>query len=148
MFLGGKFRRIIDVETRMADFESSLSKAASVDECWDHIRTGSRGFGFHEVRMSLGGRVFEEASSGSAKPRWQLRIPLSDAQYVNFSRDFDSDMNPLVLSAFVEAVQRGLEKRRTAAPAPEVIRMPAISTGRYYAAAASTVNGDLERVAR
>src|SRR5580692_2937217 len=39
MFLGGKFRRIIDVETRMADFESSLSKSATVDECWDHVRT-------------------------------------------------------------------------------------------------------------
>jgi UDP-GlcNAc:undecaprenyl-phosphate/decaprenyl-phosphate GlcNAc-1-phosphate transferase len=148
MFLGGKFRRIIDVETRMADFESSLSKATSLDECWHHIRTGSQGFGFHEVRMSLGGRVFEEASSGSAKPRWQLRIPLSDSQYVNFSRDFDSDMNPLVLSAFVEAVQRGLEKKKTAAPAAEVIRMPAVTAGRYYSAAASTVNGELERVAR
>lgn len=147
MFLGGKFRRIIDVETRMADFESSLSKSATVDECWDHVRTGSQAFGFHEVRMSLGGRVFEEACSGPAKARWQLRIPLSDSQYVNFSRDFDSDMNPLVLSAFVEAVQRGLEARKTAAPAAEVIRMPAVTTtGRYFTAASS--NGELERVAR
>jgi UDP-GlcNAc:undecaprenyl-phosphate GlcNAc-1-phosphate transferase len=145
MFLGGKFRRIIDVETRMADFQSSLSKAASAEECWDQIRTGSRGFGFHEVRMSLGGRVYEEASSGSSKPRWQLRIPLANAQYVNFSRDFDSDMNPLVLSAFVDAVQRGLEARGPA-PAVEVIRMPAVSVGRYYTTAAS--NGELGRAAR
>jgi len=145
MFLGGKFRRIIDVETRMADFESSLSKATSVEECWAQIRTGSQGFGFHEVRMSLGGRVFEEASSGSTKPRWQLRIPLQNSQYVNFSRDFDSDMNPLVLSAFVEAVQRGLEAR-SAAPAAEVIRMPAVTVGRFYTAASS--NGELGRVAR
>jgi len=129
----------------MADFESSLSKATSVEECWAQIRTGSQGFGFHEVRMSLGGRVFEEASSGSTKPRWQLRIPLQNSQYVNFSRDFDSDMNPLVLSAFVEAVQRGLEAR-SAAPAAEVIRMPAVTVGRFYTAASS--NGELGRVAR
>ena len=145
MFLGGKFRRIIDVETRVADFQSSLSKATSVEECWAQIRTGSQGFGFHEVRMSLGGRVFEEGCSGSTKPRWQLRIPLQNSQYVNFSRDFDSDMNPLMLSAFVEAVQRGLEAR-SAAPAAEVIRMPAVTVGRFYSAAAS--NGELERVAR
>jgi UDP-GlcNAc:undecaprenyl-phosphate GlcNAc-1-phosphate transferase len=145
MFLGGRFRRIIDVETRIADFQSSLSKAATEDECWDQIRESSRSFGFHEVRMSLGGRVFEDASSGQTKPRWQLRIPLSESQYVNFSRDFDSDMNPLVLSAFVEAVQRGLASRNTA-PAAEVIRMPAASTGRYHATVAS--NGELERVAR
>ncbi len=60
MFLGGKFRRIIDVETRIADFQSSLSKSATLEECWTQVRDGSRGFGFHEVRMSLGGRVFEE----------------------------------------------------------------------------------------
>jgi UDP-GlcNAc:undecaprenyl-phosphate GlcNAc-1-phosphate transferase len=151
MFLGGKFRRIIDVETRIADFQSSLAKSATVEECWAHVRTGSQGFGFHEVRMSLEGRVFEEASSassGPAKPRWQLRIPLSNAQYVNFSRDFDSDMNPLVLSAFVEAVQRGLESRNGAAPAAEVIRMPAVTVGRHYTATAASVSGELERLAR
>jgi UDP-GlcNAc:undecaprenyl-phosphate GlcNAc-1-phosphate transferase len=141
MFLGGKFRRIIDVETRLADFESSLAKAASMEECWTQIRSGSRDFGFQEVRMSLAGRLFEDACSGPAKPRWQLRIPLPNSQYVNFYRDFDSDMNPLVLSAFVEAVQRGLEAR-SAAPATEVIRMP----GRYYAATATT--GELKRLAR
>ncbi len=143
MFLGGKFRQIIDVETRMADFESSLTKSTTVDECWTHIRTGSQGFGFHEVRMSLCGQVFEYACSGQTKPRWQLRIPLADSQYVNFSRDFDSDMNPLVLSAFVEAVQRGLAAR-TKAPGAEVIRMP----GRYYTTTAAANGGELTHVAR
>jgi UDP-GlcNAc:undecaprenyl-phosphate GlcNAc-1-phosphate transferase len=147
MFLGGKFRRIIDVEARMADFECSLSKAVTLEECWTEVRKGSSEFGFHEVRMSLNGRVFEEScEAGRAKPRWQLRIPLSNAQYVNFSRDFDSNMNPLVLSAFVEAVQRGLEARSTD-PATGVIRMPAASAGRYYTTAASAVAGELERVA-
>ncbi len=77
---------------------------------------------------------------------WQLRIPLSNSQYVNFGRGFDSDMNPLVLSAFVEAVQRGLEAR-SKAPAAEVIRMPAttVTASRYYTSAA---NGATGRVAR
>jgi UDP-GlcNAc:undecaprenyl-phosphate/decaprenyl-phosphate GlcNAc-1-phosphate transferase len=146
MFLGGKFRRIIDVETRVADFESSLSKASTVDECWAQICSGSRSFGFHEVRMSLCGRVFEEPCSGPVKPMWQLRIPLSNSQYVNFGRGFDSEMNPLVLSAFVEAVQRGLEARGKTSAA-EVIRMPAttVTAGRYYTTAA---NGAPGRVAR
>jgi UDP-GlcNAc:undecaprenyl-phosphate/decaprenyl-phosphate GlcNAc-1-phosphate transferase len=146
MFLGGRFRQIIDVETRMADFEASLSKAATTEECWAQIRSGSQGFGFHEVRMCLCGRVFEEAGVDAVKPRWQLRIPLPNSQYVNFSRDFDSDMNPLVLSAFVEAVQRGLEARALAA-ATEVIRMPA-ATRYYTSAAAAASSADLKRVAR
>jgi hypothetical protein len=118
-----------------------------VEDCWDHIRSGSQSFGFHEVRMSLSGRVFEETSLDSAKPRWQLRIPLPNSQYVNFSRDFDSDLNPLVLSAFVEAVQRGLEARSLAS-ATEVIRMPALNVRHYSAAANSGGNGDLKRAVR
>jgi UDP-GlcNAc:undecaprenyl-phosphate GlcNAc-1-phosphate transferase len=138
MLFGGKFRRIIDVETRLKDFEAILAKAESVEECWGHIRTGSRDFGFHEVRMSLNGKLFEDLHSDAGKPRWQLRIPLPDSQYVNFYRGFDSDMNPLLISAFVEAVQRGLEARNTAPPV-EVIRMP----GLYYATGAAA--GAVER---
>ena len=126
MLFGGRFRRIIDVETRVQEFEANLTKAASVEDCWNHIRSGSRDFGFHEVRMSFSGRLFEElhTATATAKPRWQLRIPLPDSQYVNFYRGFDSEMDPLVISAFVQAVQRGLEGR-AAEPAMGVIRMPA-----------------------
>jgi UDP-GlcNAc:undecaprenyl-phosphate/decaprenyl-phosphate GlcNAc-1-phosphate transferase len=146
MFLGGKFRQIIDVETRMADFENSLMKASTIDECWEHVRAASEGFGFHEVRMSLCGRVFENGCSSQSSARWQLRIPLANGHYVNFSRDFDSNMNPLVLSAFVEAVQRGLDSR-TATPAAEVIQMPA-SAQRYFTNAAGASASERARVAR
>ena len=139
MFLDGKFRRIIDIETQTAHFEASLTKATNMEDCWAAIRAGSQIFGFHEVRMSLCGRLFEDACSGPAKPRWQLRIPLPDSQWVNFYRDFDSQMNPLVLSAFVGAVQRGLEARTA------LTRMPPASE-RYHTAAAAA--GDPKRTAR
>lgn len=147
MFLGGKFRRIIDVETRMADFEGSLAKAESVEDSWEQIRASSRSFGFQEVRMSLCGQAFEEISGDTTKPRWQLRIPLPNSQYVNFARDFDSDMNPLVLSAFVEAVQRGLAVK-SGASAAEVLRMPAAPSGRYFTSAASASPNELKRAVR
>jgi UDP-GlcNAc:undecaprenyl-phosphate GlcNAc-1-phosphate transferase len=148
MLFGGRFRRIIDVEARLKDFEATLAKAESVEECWNHVRSGSRDFGFHEVRMSLSGRLFEDLHSetSAAKPRWQLRIPLPDSQYVNFYRGFDSEMNPLVISAFVEAVQRGLEAR-TAASEVEVIRMPA-GPERFFAAGAAAGSSELKRAVR
>jgi len=126
MLFGGRMRRIIDVETRLKDFQANLAKAANVEECWAYIRSGSRDFGFHEVRMSFSGKLFEDvhAAATMAAPRWQLRIPLPESQYVNFYRGFDKEMDPLVISAFVEAVQRGLEAR-AGAPEVEVIRMPA-----------------------
>jgi UDP-GlcNAc:undecaprenyl-phosphate GlcNAc-1-phosphate transferase len=145
MLFGGKFRRIIDVEARLKDFEATLAKADSVEDCWGHIRAGSRDFGFHEVRMSLSGKLFEDVHSDATKPRWQLRIPLPDSQYVNFYRGFDSEMNPLVISAFVEAVQRGLEAR-TATPAVEVIRMPG-TPALSYATGAGAGTGEPKRAA-
>jgi UDP-GlcNAc:undecaprenyl-phosphate GlcNAc-1-phosphate transferase len=145
MLFGGKFRRIIDVEARLKDFEATLAKADSVEDCWGHIRAGSRDFGFHEVRMSLSGKLFEDVHSDATKPRWQLRIPLPDSQYVNFYRGFDSEMNPLVISAFVEAVQRGLEAR-TATPAVEELRMPA-AQGLFYATSAGAGPGEPKRAA-
>jgi UDP-GlcNAc:undecaprenyl-phosphate GlcNAc-1-phosphate transferase len=151
MLFGGRFRRIIDVETRLKDFEAKLAKAESVEECWGHIRTGSRDFGFHEVRMSFNGELFEDfhsVTTTAAAPRWQLRIPLPDSQYVNFYRGFDSEMNPLVISAFVQAVQRGLEARkllaRPPAPAVEVIRLTS-SPDLYYTAGAG--KGERQRAA-
>jgi hypothetical protein len=111
MFFGNKLRRIIDVEARLKYFETTLVKTDTIEECWAHIRAGSRDFGFHEVRMSVNGKLFEDGHSDASKPRWQIRIPLPGSQWVNFCRGFESDMNPLVISAFVEAVQRGLEAR-------------------------------------
>jgi UDP-GlcNAc:undecaprenyl-phosphate GlcNAc-1-phosphate transferase len=154
MFLGGKFRSIIDVETRLLDFESALAKAKNPDECWTKILDGTHEFGFQGVRLSLQGRVFEELGPRNGHPIWQLRIPLPDAQYVNFFRDFNSEMNPLILSAFVSSVERGLKASmecglKSKAPsslAPELIRVPAASQLYYYTARAGAetvgANGD------
>ena len=95
------------------------------------ILQGSKEFGFHSVRMSVGGIVFEDSKRGKG-PEWQLRIPLSRAQYVNFGRDFGSEVNPLILSAFVSTVERGL-KEVVARSKPEVIPMPAVRELVYMA---------------
>ena len=125
MLFGGKFRRIIDVEARLKDFEATWPRPTASRSAGATFATGSRDFGFHEVRMSLSGKLFEDLHcDASQRARWQLRIPLPDSQYVNFYRGFDSEMNPLVISAFVQAVQRGLEARTaTATEATEVIRI-------------------------
>jgi UDP-GlcNAc:undecaprenyl-phosphate GlcNAc-1-phosphate transferase len=138
MFLGGKFRRIIDAETRLQDFETALSEAPDVNACWTRILSGSREFGFQGVRMNLDGSLFEDSGAKTQKPLWQLRIPLEGAQYVNFFRASNSDVNPLILDAFPSSVERGLKawaKRRKAEP----IRMPAASELAYAASAASGV---------
>ena len=140
----GEFRRIIDAETRLEHFESALSKAGNVNECWTRILEGSRDFGFRGVRMSVAGMVFEESSGWTNRPVWQLRIPLADSQYINFVRDFDAHLDPLILSAFVNSVERGV-KRTIAVYEPEVERIKAPAQLVYAASAAVSegANGSL-----
>jgi len=152
MFLGGKFRSIIDVETRLLDFESALAKTRNLEELWTRILDGTREFGFHGARLSLHGKVFEDLGPRDGQPIWQLRIPLAGPHYVNFFRDFESEMHPLILSAFVGSVERGLKnsverglKAKLAGHTPELVRIPA-SAQLFYTANAGAeiagVNGD------
>ena len=122
MFLKGKFRRIIDTETRLLDLEAALTTATEIEDCWSVILKGSKEFGFHGVRLNFDGMIFEESNSNTGT-EWQIRIPLAGSQYVNFYRDLGADVNPLILNAFVGAVERGM-KRMLDRRQPEFIRMP------------------------
>lgn len=139
MFLGGRFRRIIDAEARLKDFETALEKAGSMGECWSRICATSSDFGFRGVRMSIHGRVFEEFPTRSGGRMWQIRIPLASSHYINFFRDFDAEMNPVILSAFVSSVERILQNR-IAQHEQELLRMPVGSATLTYAANAGTAS--------
>jgi UDP-GlcNAc:undecaprenyl-phosphate/decaprenyl-phosphate GlcNAc-1-phosphate transferase len=133
----GEFRRIIDAETRLNHFETALSNADNLNDCWTRILEGSRDLGFRGVRLSIGGMVFEESSGWSTRPVWQLRIPLAESQYINFVRDFEAQLDPLILSAFVNCVQRGLKKRVTSEYEPE---LATVATPVHLAYAAGAVS--------
>jgi UDP-GlcNAc:undecaprenyl-phosphate GlcNAc-1-phosphate transferase len=109
LFLRGGFRRIIDSETRLIEFQRTLARATGVHECWIKIRAASREFGFHGVRMNLNGQAFEDFESRGSKRLWELRIALPDAQNVNFFRELETEVSPMVLSGFVTAVERGMK---------------------------------------
>ena len=136
LFLKGGFRRIIDAETRLHQFEQSLAKASDLDTCWNAIIQGTRDFGFQGVRMSVAGTVMEDWTGWNAKPLWQLRIPLDGNQYINFFRDFEGQLDPLILSAFVNSVERGL-KENAIPHHPKAHPAPAADRALAYAASAT-----------
>jgi UDP-GlcNAc:undecaprenyl-phosphate GlcNAc-1-phosphate transferase len=140
LFLQGGFRRIIDFETRLVEFEKTLARATGIEECWIRIRSGSREFGFRGVRMNFEGLMFEDFERCDVRHLWELRIPLAEARSVNFFHDLGIDKNSLVLSAFATAVEHGMrsciERRRHESRMAEVVKMPPI-VKRYYAASAT-----------
>jgi hypothetical protein len=107
--LGRTFRQIIDADVRLNELETALAKAGTIAECWDTIYACSKGFGFSGVRMCVQETVLERFATPAVAHLWQLRIPLAGSHYINFFRDCESHMDPVILNAFVEAVERGLQ---------------------------------------
>jgi UDP-GlcNAc:undecaprenyl-phosphate GlcNAc-1-phosphate transferase len=148
LFLRGGFRRIIDFETRLIDFEKTLARASGIEDCWIKIRSGSREFGFQGVRMNFEGLVFEDFQRRDSRLLWELRIPLTDAQNVNFFHDLGIDTSSIVLSAFATAVEHGLRTclerllhEEATGRMTEVVHMPAI-VKHYYAAGTAASAGN------
>jgi UDP-GlcNAc:undecaprenyl-phosphate/decaprenyl-phosphate GlcNAc-1-phosphate transferase len=141
MFLQGRFRHIIDSETKLLDFEKALTQAANLDDCWKELVTWSREFGFQGIQMTVNGMVLEDFGTHDAKGVWELRIPLPDAQCITFFRSLESPVGPLILSALVTSVQRGLQGalNKAAVREPEVVRIPAAAE--LYYTARATVGG-------
>jgi UDP-GlcNAc:undecaprenyl-phosphate GlcNAc-1-phosphate transferase len=111
--LRGTLRGMIDVQVRLQQFERALAAAQGPDQLWDSLRKGSEEFGFSMVRLKFGSRVFEHwADPAEARePLIQLRIPLPDGQYVNFSRRLDAPMHPITMTVYAQIVQRVLVSR-------------------------------------
>jgi len=122
----GAMRRTIDTQMRLQEFERALAVTEDVDAFWRVIAEGSREFGFHGARMVLLGRTYEYDDPRAVGPRWQLRVPLPDSQYINLSRKPGAGMHQIVLVAFPEVIERVLKDRwpvlsgatEAAAPAP------------------------------
>jgi hypothetical protein len=107
--LGPTFRQTVDAEIRLQELETALAKAATIAECLDTIYASSSEFGFSGVRVCVKGTVFERFGTPPTGALWQLRIPLNRSQYINFFRDCASRMDPVILNAFVSAVERALQ---------------------------------------
>lgn len=109
MFMKGAFRRIIDSQTQLQQFEDSLRSTATIQDAWDAIVSASRGFGFSSIRANLLGRVYEmPIESKELTLHWQVRVPLPGNQYINFERSVDAELSPVLLSGFVRAVEHNL----------------------------------------
>ena len=113
MVVGGEFRRLVSAQIGLRGFEQSLLAARTAEECWEAIRTAARDFGFSWVEVNLAGYTFEEEfSPASPADTWDLRLVVSNSEYVHLRRDFRSSTQPMLLAPFVELLQTRLRTKR------------------------------------
>lgn len=106
MVLAGHFRRHLNAQLQLSTFRDDLAAALTPDQCWDVLQNTYSEFGFNEIRLKLGGRFYTHSTnSHHIANTWTVRIKLSANDYLNLSREFDTQAPPIV-AGFTDAVGR------------------------------------------
>jgi len=94
--LNGNFRRLLNSELQLSTFGSDLAAAATPDRCWEVLQRNYGEFGFNEIRLKVGTRLYTDTKGHRAANTWTVRIKLSETDYLNLSRKFDTQPPPIV----------------------------------------------------
>ncbi len=109
MFLGGRFRRIINDEVQLRNFSQSLAVASSDEELWTVVRDSARQFGFSGIRVTASG---QDADWGArARNCWTLQIPLPGGTCLGLTREFQTPDFAAPLTQFVDLLSEHLRSR-------------------------------------
>ncbi len=108
MIMAGNFRRQLNAELRLSMFHEHLAAAATPNECWEVLRHSYSEFGFNEIRFKLGDRLYTHTINGHhIANTWTVRIQLSKNEYLNLSREFETEAPPIV-TGYTDAIGRAL----------------------------------------
>ena len=106
LMFAGKFRRHLNAELQLSTFHESLAAAVTPDQCWEVLQQTYSEFGFNKIRFKLGDHLYTHTTNGHhAANTWTARIQLSEHDYLNLSREFDTEAPPIV-ARFTDAVSK------------------------------------------
>jgi len=135
MVLAGNFRRTLNAELQLATFRDDLAAALTPDQCWEVLQHTYSKFGFHEIRFRLGGRLYTHTTNGHRIANtWTVRIQLSDNDYLNLSREFDTQPPPIV-GRFTDAISKILPPKTSEILRADPIRWDIANTVRQVQSA-------------
>ena len=115
------FRSMVRAEMLLDGVEKSLGAAGTVDECWRVIRAAGQDLGFCAVSLRINGSHYHEQLRANVNGHWDLRIPLSESEYVLLTHQFEPSKAPSLVIPFTNLIYRTLAPkaahlpRRTAA---------------------------------
>jgi len=89
MVFGGFFRRALNANVSVTQFEQAIQSARTVDECWSALLDTSRSFGLSAAILRLHSREFSATLADTAPAEcWSLNIPLDGAGSIDLSVPF------------------------------------------------------------
>jgi UDP-GlcNAc:undecaprenyl-phosphate/decaprenyl-phosphate GlcNAc-1-phosphate transferase len=111
MVLQGSFRGLLNSQISIQNFESTLARANTPDDCWSVLQKAYKGFGFYQIHMQLAGRNYKDVTvQPGAFRTWRLEIPLSDADYVHLTREFGPNPQHNVVASFADVLRKVLNR--------------------------------------
>jgi UDP-GlcNAc:undecaprenyl-phosphate GlcNAc-1-phosphate transferase len=111
LLLSGEFQRSVSAQLDLRRFRAALVAAGKPADCWEVIRDAGGRFGFQQVRLSLGGEIFEYSTSESGGPVWTVRVPLPNGDYAVLERPFASSVLPMAVAPFVDCLREILREK-------------------------------------
>jgi UDP-GlcNAc:undecaprenyl-phosphate/decaprenyl-phosphate GlcNAc-1-phosphate transferase len=113
MVLGGNFRRHLNAELELSTFRDNLTAAVTPEQCWEVLQHTYSEFGFNEIRFKVGGRLYTHTTNGHhVADTWTIRIRLSENDYLNLSREFDTEAPPIV-ARFTDTISKVLRTKNS-----------------------------------
>jgi UDP-GlcNAc:undecaprenyl-phosphate GlcNAc-1-phosphate transferase len=104
----GAFRRRLNAEITLKGFQDRLSAAATPNDCWGVIQGASDDFGFHDIRLQLAGRVYEQRNGLGPNESWVVRIPITERDWIEVTRAFGVDGPPSSMAPLADMLRKTL----------------------------------------
>ncbi|HEY4085999.1 MAG TPA: MraY family glycosyltransferase [Bryobacteraceae bacterium] len=113
IFRDDLFRRAVCGHVAVRNFEDAVTNALTAQECWRAVEATSKVLGIHRVEMRIGGNFFHCHSSSTAIRAWQIYVPLSELDWVEFYQDpgHAGKGHAAAILTFAETVRRLLTSR-------------------------------------
>jgi UDP-GlcNAc:undecaprenyl-phosphate GlcNAc-1-phosphate transferase len=133
MLLQGSFQRLLNARISIHNFELTLARASTADECWSVLKKAYQDFGFCQIEMQLAGQKYvDEIAQSDASRAWRVEIPLSEDDYVRLTREFGPNPQHNVVAPFANVLRKTLEsKLSTFSPVDSSVSSDLLSAEAY-----------------
>jgi UDP-GlcNAc:undecaprenyl-phosphate GlcNAc-1-phosphate transferase len=128
MVFAGTFRRRLNAQLQLSTVHDNLAAAVTPDQCWEALHRAYSNFGFNQIKLKLGDRFYTHTTNGHHIANcWTINIALSETDYLNLSREFDTEAPP-VIAPFADMIGKILQAKiagiRDELPVPSPGRSP------------------------